>query len=480
MFFILLISFFHLFQNKNIFLPFKKMTIEYLNETKTISDFISYYIYTNISMGTPQKDVAHFIIQSNLLFFYNSMKLQYHATPEYDRLEKEVINSLNIFYYTPNSTSFISVDDYLGCYSDFFTFNDSKGNAKTIKLEFNMRSSDKTTKLIGNLDLKNPIVPDDTDNPYDDCDKYLFQVLKNSSLIDSDYFTFLYGDYIYEDNSKYFNEDYENVLGNLIIGEAAHEFDPEKYKEEDEIKIYNDFSQEFIDIKFKANISNYTEENARLNLRFDSEFIRASINFKNEIDNIFFNELIARNICRIDYMGENIVVTTDIIYSCENNDEMKEKMKYFPTIYIEAKQSNMTFLFSYKELFKLYHNRLYCLIYFKNNTLNDWTIGELFFRKYIISFNYDEKTMSFYKQQVDDINQKTDIPYPDEKGSDEPEPNKKRSLSTRTIIEIVMGAVIVIAVVIIILFIIRWKRTRKKRADELKDDYEYIPEGLVN
>jgi hypothetical protein len=57
-------------------------------------------------------------------------------------------------------------------------------------------------------------VPDDTDNPYDDFDKYLFQVLKNSSLIDSDYFTFLYGDYIYEDNSKYFDEDYENVLGN--------------------------------------------------------------------------------------------------------------------------------------------------------------------------------------------------------------------------------------------------------------------------
>ena len=71
MFFILLISFFHLLQNKNIFLPFKKMTIEYLNETKTISDFINYNIYTNISMGTPQKDVAHFIVQSNLLFYYN-------------------------------------------------------------------------------------------------------------------------------------------------------------------------------------------------------------------------------------------------------------------------------------------------------------------------------------------------------------------------------------------------------------------------
>ena len=75
--------------------------------------------------------------------------------------------------------------------------------------------------------------------------------------------------------------------------------------------------------------------------------------------------------------------------------------------------------------------------------------------------------MSFYKQQVDDINKKTDIPYPDEKGSDEKEPGGDSSLSTRTIIEIVMGVVIAIAVVIIILFVIRWKRMRKKRASEL-------------
>ena len=43
-----------------------------------------------------------------------------------------------------------------------------------------------------------------------------------------------------------------------------------------------------------------------------------------------------------------------------------------------------------------------------------------------------------------------------------------------------MGVVIAIAVVIIVLFIIRWKKMRKKRASELKDDYEYIPEGQVN
>ena len=482
MFFIILFfSCIHLLQNKNIFLPFKKITVEYLNETKTISDFIKYHIYTNISMGTPKKEVAHFIIHSNYFFYYNSMQLQYLLTPEYNRMEEEVEKSLNIFYYTPNSSSFDIIDDYFSCYSDNYTFKDFKGNEKTVKLEFNMRSSDKTEKLVGNLDLKNPIQDDDEFSPYDDYDRYLFRELKNGDLIDKEYFTFLYGDYIYEDNSKYFDEDYDNILGNLIIGDPAHEFEPEKYKIDDEIKIFTNLSDQNIEIKFKAKISNYTEEKAKLSFVFDSEFIRGNDDFKYEIDNIFFNELVTKNICRIDYVGENIAKTVDILYSCENNNAMKEKLKYFPTVYIEATPSNLTFLFGYKDLFKLHHNRLYFLIYFKNNTLSDWTIGELFFRKYIVSFHYyPNETMTFYKQQVDDINQKTDIPYPDEKGSDEKEPEGESSFSTRTIIEIVMGVVIAIAVVIIVLFIIRWKKMRKKRASELKDDYEYIPEGQVN
>ena len=247
--------------------------------------------------------------------------------------------------------------------------------------------------------------------------------------------------------------------------------------------IYQNFSNDYIEFKFKANITNYTEEDVKISFQFRTEFILGNKNFKNEIDTIFFDDLISKNICRFDILGENIVITQDIVYSCENNNEMKEKMKYFPTIYFEIKPTNLTFLFSYKELFKLHHDRLYFLIYFKNGSLsyNNWEFGELFFRKYIISFNYDSKTMSFYKQQVDDINKKTDIPYPDEKGSDEPQPEKKNRISTRLVIEIVMGVVIVISAVIIILFIIRWKRIRKKRAAELKDDdYEYMPEGIMN
>ena len=64
----------------------------------------------------------------------------------------------------------------------------------------------------------------------------------------------------------------------------------------------------------------------------NSEFIRGTFGFKNEIDKIFFNELISQNLCRIDKVKENIAINEDYIYSCENNKFMQEKIKEFPTL----------------------------------------------------------------------------------------------------------------------------------------------------
>ena len=54
---------------QSLVFPFKKLTIEYLQASKSISDFIDFNIYTNISMGTPPKSVGHFITNSDQMFF---------------------------------------------------------------------------------------------------------------------------------------------------------------------------------------------------------------------------------------------------------------------------------------------------------------------------------------------------------------------------------------------------------------------------
>ena len=93
-------------------------------------------------------------------------------------------------------------------------------------------------------------------------------------------------------------------------------------------------------------------------------------------------------------------------------------------------------------------------------------MGELFLRKYLTSFNYDSKTISFYKKQIDDVNKKTDKSYinNDSDKNKKIEYNKDRSETIRIVIEIVVGVILLAVIIIFIIFFIKQKKQRKKRA----------------
>ena len=495
-FIILLLIYFHKSQCKSIILPFKKITIEFLKETKTIADFIDFNIYTNITMGTPKKKVAHFILKSNSLFYYGPFSIQFQKNDEYNKIQNEIKDSFDFYYVPINSSSLEPIEEYYCTYSDIFYLKDITEKEASYRLGFNIKPGGKNEKLYGSLDVSSK------NDPYDSHNKRLFQVLKENGVIDEYYITFFYDEYNLDNNYNYLNDDYNNNLGNLILGNSPHKLYPGKYKEEDEIKINGDFSLYVNEIKFKSELSNYTESDVTINLNFKSQFIKGSLKFINELDKIFFNELKSKKICRSEIINENILIAQDIVYSCDNTDIIREKIKSFPTLYLEIKQYNLQFFFTYKELFTLYHDRFYFLIVFKDSK---WELGELFLRKYITSFNHDSKTVSFYRKQVNTINQKTD-PNPEQepknKDNNPIEPkiidpeqptipktdkidNNKSPNSSKgfyyviIIIAIVMGIVIVIAIITIIFFVMKRRKNRKKRADELNDeDYEYISEGI--
>ena len=476
---ILFLSFFELFHFKNLLFPFKKLTIEYLNKTKSISDFIDFNIYTNISMGTPKRPVAHFITDNDQLFYYNDLRLHSHSSKEYNEIQNKIENSINIYYTPDNSSSFQTIDRYYQIFSDEYILYDSNNTEKKTELHFNMNPTETNIKLYGNIDLLYL-----REDPYDEYNKYIFKILKDSDLIDDTYFTFIYGEYNIKSVSAYLNDDYNNILGNLILGESLHELYPNKYKKDDEIKINGQFILDINEIKLQDKISNYSEENIRLSISFTSELIRGSIAYKNETDKIFFNDLISKNICRIDYVEENIYSSKYIIYSCENSNIMKEKVKTFPILYFVIKPYNLTFLFNYEELFQLHNNRLYFLVYYTVITsYSKWEVGELFLRKYITSFNYYSKTISFYKSQIDEINKKTDININDEESDLVPNDDspKNKMIIWIIIVIVVCGVVLISAIIAIVFLVLKLKKFRKKRASELKDDnYDYTSANNIN
>ena len=475
---ILFLIYIQSYQTKNLLFPFKKLTIEYLNSTKSISDFIDFNIYTNITMGTPSKNVGHFIKNADNLFYYSSLALHYTGRQDYEKIQKEIENSISFYYFAKESSSHIEIDDYDGLYSDTYLLYDLNQEEKNVTFEFNANPIHIKDKLFGSLNLLYNRERDPDAN-----DRYLFSLLKQYNLIDNSYFTFFYGEYDLSYEFNYLNDNYNFVLGNFIIGEYPHEFSPEKYKQDDQIKLNGQFVLNINEIKFKYyKILNYSELDVRLSLKFDSDFLKGSIYYKNETDKIFFNDLFQKKLCKEGIVKENILVSERIVYSCENNKEVQEKIKTFPTLYFEIKEYNLTFLFNYKELFKLHNNRLYFLVSFKNDS-ETWVVGEIFFRKYLTSFDYYSKTIAFYTTQIDNINKKTDIVSPDEPDSDDKSDDPddgKDNLKIRIIIYVVVGVVIIAAIVIITLLLIKLKKNRKKRARELNDDYEYIPENKVN
>ena len=467
---ILFIIYLNYFEQKNIALPFKKLTIEYFYKTKSISDFINFDIYTNISMGTPLKNVAHFICMSNKFFYYDKFRLQHTTDPDLDKIQKEIENSLDIFYNIHNSSTFEVVNSSFNFYSDIYHFFDLQQAEKIYNLSFITYDIKENYNLTGIIDINTQ------ENQYGSYSKYIFRTLKQAGVIDDTYITFMYGEYDLKYNFNYLNDNYNDILGTLILGDSPHIFAPDKYKEEDEIKVNGRYILDIKEIKFISHSFNFSEINKFVSLKFNSEFIKGTLQYRNIIESVFFNELIKANICRTDYIEKNLN-DKFYIYSCENNTLTMEKLKSFPTLYFEMKDYNLVFLFNYKELFKVHNNTIYFLIYFDGDTYSNWELGEIFLRKYITSFNYYSKTIYFYRTQIDEINKKTDIDFPDEEPVEKP--NHESKIKTFILIIIVGVLALVVVTISLVLFVVIRKKLKKKRAYELIDDYDYTPSSKM-
>ena len=110
---------------------------------------------------------------------------------------------------------------------------------------------------------------------------------------------------------------------------------------------------------------NYTEENIEMKISLTTAFIIGSILYREEIHNEFFSDLIKKNLCILEILQENILPNEYYVYSCENNEEMRENIKLFPSLKFEIKINGINFIFSYGDLFKLFNDKLYFMIIFK-------------------------------------------------------------------------------------------------------------------
>ena len=284
--------------------------------------------------------------------------------------------------------------------------------------------------------------------------------------------------------------------GLLIIGNKPDEYENDKIKyyeknyTEDYSKSYLTYLRiwaiEMKEIYFYNNTNDKLlvnkNNNNKMELIYNFGFIIGSNNYQQLIIEYYFKDLINKKICELEmsektiYNTSTVFINTDGKYSIIICDKIKmdNLITKFPTLYFPNIAYNYIFELTYKDLFININNYYYFMIIFPNNqsdtsSIENWYMGLPFLKKYQFILSLDDKTIGFYRTENKLYEEDTN----DNKQNEIVE-NKENNKIWIYILQILLVIILVIIGVFIGMLL---KRQRKKRANELKDDYEYIEEN---
>ena len=406
-------------------LPFDKILIkdELYQENLNFYDYLfQSELYTNLTIGSPPKSIESLIKFETNGFYIYQKAYNYSLSTTYDK------------YFWPidqwffNSVSFII--------SDYFYFNSYGTSNDYIQSNNNSSQIIKTNKtLIVVMFKAREICNKKYDNygyiglDYDDKQSsskspetrinFINTANKrwklNNSLF---YFDFNKDNYTYK---NFFNNYFK---GNFILGkdlvDEKNESDKIKYTHLSKDKTSQKWIIKFDYIYSRINNTNFEKENLdkinnntefnsnQLNaeLKLNKPYIIGTSEYYNYINQYFFYDLIDQKLCFINLLNYTYNKNELFGISCKGNSDyflniLKNK---FPELIFESKDLEKKFnlniydLFSYN-IYNKYDTNLYFLIFFykieKTNNKN-WILGIPFFRKYTLSFDYENKKIGYY------------------------------------------------------------------------------------
>ena len=287
--------------------------------------------------------------------------------------------------------------------------------------------------------------------------------------------------------------------GLLIIGSKPDEYENDtiKYYEKNYTQEYSKSYLSYIriwaiemkEIYFYNNTNDklfvIKNNNNKIELIYNFGFIIGSNNYKQLIIEYYFKELINKNICELEISEKTIYNTSTVFikkdgkYSIIICDKIKmdNLITKFPPLYFSSIAYNYIFELTYKDLFININNYYYFMILFPNNesdtSLNEnWYMGLPFLKKYQFILSLDDKTIGFYRSE-NKLYEEENNNDNDNKQNEIVE-NKETNKIWIYILQILLVIILVISAVFVGMLL---NRQRKKRANELKDDYDYIEEN---
>ena len=443
------------------------------NETTPSSimrNLVNIKAYVNIEMGTPKQS-----IQVPLAFESNDFYITQNAKYQFSK-EQEKFSDIK-FFNSNNSESCEKVEQkiYEGdnfhssqYYKDIFYFNNETELEFYLPNELNRAES-------GGIGLQLWPKYELTNSTIDDKRTFLKKI-RNLNFIQDYYWSVFY-------NSK----NYENKEGFILLGPLPHQlnksfsyynknyFDPSTIR-----NVKADIWVDYIEYRFKFDeIFAFEGKNKKkiiinekllfnssriLNVELYYHFggIQAPNRFL-EYFKEYFQEYIDNEECFLDSF---YITYKKYFFYCKNNKNLITKIKKtFPGFNYLNRELEFNFELTADDLFVEKNNYVYLLMFFHYTNADDWIMGRPFLQKYQFIINPDKKNIYFYS------NLNYDNSENEKKGKGKGN-NYKNIILTIAII----GAILII----IVLGYYMWKcyfqikNTRKIRANELDDQYEYI------
>ena len=434
-----------------IILPFntlKKNSSSFLSNTNH---------YTLLSLGQPLKTVEMYILLNEHHFYLGKGLCRLNSFSDYIPYKSETFKNYSDYSYLINDikNAANSTDNYFLYINDLnlkknITVKDMQFYYGTNKIENETFDKEKICGIIG-LDTYN-FNPEYAENNF-------VSILKYKNITSSYAFSFIFSNN-YNKNIFFSENNYNFLLIGMNETETSNLFNTNDLKIIKAIKSYSYGWSISIDEIFL----NY---NNLININTDrtSITINRAVNFDNEFDfiiaqttdffavyNYFFKEYLEKNICILNFDSSN--KNYSYIF-CDSS--FKKEMNKLPNINFMIRDINYTFILTYEDLFIEFDQKIYFMLVNDYYHSDYWTFGNLFLKKFPLIFDYDKKTITFiniYNPIINEKNSKFDI----------------KSL----LFYIGGGLCIIVGIVFgVIIGKVIWDKNRKKRANELLDDYDY-------
>ena len=305
-------------------------------------------------------------------------------------------------------------------------------------------------------------------------------ILKHNNLID-DY------NFIVEYNNK--KQKDRNYDFQIIIGKQLHQIYPDIYSKDNlanikalsysgEINWIVEFDEVFYfpeNFKFNIDINkddlniisfdNNLNDNKtysyidRGQMSFEIDFILCPKFYYFSLDKLFSKY---EDKCKVERAQKRYA-----FYVCDKDF----KTEHFPPIFFYHRELNYTFILKPDDIFKIIGDKKYYLLVYDLYRPNEWYLGKIFLEKYSFNYNMESKEIGFYKKGNIDNKEK------------DKDNNKKDKDDSKKILLINLFWIGVLIIVLVVFFFIGKKllcKIRKKRANELDDNYEYTVNGENN